>query len=219
MFFEVNGIELYYEKTGHGPPVILLHGNGEDNSIFSVLIEELSQKYTVYAIDSRDHGKSGKVETLDYETMMEDIAELIKELDIRKPILFGFSDGGIIGLLMAIRHPNLLSKLIVSGANTHPGGSRRIFTILGNIVYFFSRSRKFKLMLTQPDITAAELNTITVPTLVLAGSRDFVRDSHTREIAENIPGSELRILKGETHTSYVIRSKKLYGIIEPFLQA
>jgi len=219
MFLKVNGIELYYEKTGQGAPVILLHGNGEDNTIFDVLVEELSKKYTVYAIDSRDHGKSGKVETLDYETMMEDIAELIKELDIRKPMLYGFSDGGIIGLLMAIRHPSLLSKLIVSGANTHPSGAKRIFTVLGHIIHFFSRSRKFKLMLTQPDITAAELSTITVPTLVLAGKRDFVSESHTREIADNIPGSELRILEGETHTSYVIRSKKLYGIIEPFLSS
>jgi len=219
MFIKVNGIELYYEKTGQGAPVILLHGNGEDNKIFDVLVEELAQKYTVYAIDSRDHGKSGKVETLDYETMMEDIAELIRELDIRKPMLYGFSDGGIIGLLMAIRHPSLLSKLIVSGANTHPSGSKKIYTVIGHIIYFFSRDRKYKLMLTQPDITEAELNTITVPTLVLAGSRDYVSESHTRAIAENIPDSELRILKGENHASYVVHSKKLYGIIEPFLSS
>jgi len=217
MIFEVNGIELYYEKTGHGTPVILLHGNGEDNTIFDVLIKQLSQDYTVYAIDSRDHGKSGRVKTLHYDTMMEDVAEFIREKELRRPVLYGFSDGGIIGLLLAIKHPDMLSKLIVSGANTHPGGAKRIYFFIGNILYFFTRNRKLKLMLTQPNIVDAELNTITVPTLILAGSRDVVSEEHTRQIADNIPGSILNILEGETHSSYVIHSEKLYGIIEPFM--
>ena len=217
MFFEVNGIELYYEKTGLGAPVILLHGNGEDNTIFDVLIKQLSQKYTVYAIDSRDHGKSGRVKTLDYETMMEDVAEFIRAHELRRTILYGFSDGGIIGLLLAIKYPSLLSKLIVSGANTHPSGAKKIYTFLGNILHFFTRDRKIKMMLTQPNITDAELNMITVPTLVLAGKRDVVEEEHTRKIAENIPGSVLKILEGEGHASYVIHSEKLYGIIEPFM--
>ena len=217
MFFEVNGIELYYEKAGQGAPVILLHGNGEDNTIFDVLIKQLSQKYTVYAIDSRDHGKSGRVKTLDYETMMEDIAEFIRAQEIRRPMLYGFSDGGIIGLLMAIRYPGLLSKLIISGANTHPSGIKNTILTIFKVMHLFSGNQKHKLMLTQPDITDAELNMIAVPTLVLAGSRDAVSEEHTRKIAENIPGSVLRILEGETHTSYVIHSEKLYGIIEPFL--
>ena len=217
MVVNVNGVELYYEKTGHGRPIILLHGNGESHAIFDVLIKQLSPNYTVYAIDSRDHGKSGKVKSLDYRDMMEDIAAFIRELEIECPILYGFSDGGIIGILLAIKYPWSISKLIISGANTRPDGLKEITALLMKITYFFTRSRKYKLMLTQPNITGAELNTITTPTLVLAGSKDIVKDGHTKSIAENIPGSVLRIVEGENHASYVVHSEKLYGTIAPFL--
>ena len=108
MNIKVNGIDLYYEKTGQGCPIVLLHGNGESHDIFAVLIKRLSPNYTVYAIDSRDHGKSGKVKSLDYGDMMEDVAAFIRQLDIESPVLYGFSDGGIIGLLLAIKYPALI---------------------------------------------------------------------------------------------------------------
>jgi len=218
MFVNVNGIELYYEKVGQGESVILLHGNGEDHTIFDVLTERLSAEHTVYAIDSRDHGKSGRVKELDYGTMAEDVAAFIRELDIRNAVVYGFSDGGIIGLLLAIKYPMALSKLIISGANTQPDGIKKRFIIQMQIIYFFTRSRKYRLMLTQPNITEAELNTITAPTLVLAGSGDIVRGDHTESIAKSIPGSVLRILDGEGHASYVVHSEKLYGVIAPFLR-
>ena len=217
MYIKVNGIELYYEKTGYGRPIILLHGNGESHDIFDVLTKQLSPNYTVYAIDSRDHGKSGRVKHLDYGDMMEDIAAFIKELKIESPILYGFSDGGIIGVLLVIKYPVIISKLIISGANTNPDGMKRISALSVKIIYFFTRNRKFKLMLTQPNIMDAELNTIVTPTLLLAGSKDIVKDEHTKNIAANIPRSILRILDGESHASYVIHSEKLYSIIKLFL--
>ena len=195
----------------------MLHGNGEDHSIFDVLIPQLSQKYTVYAIDSRDHGKSSRVKSLDYSSMMEDIAGFIQGLGIQKPVLYGFSDGGIIGLLLAIKYPTMLSKLIISGANTNPSGIKGHLLFLLRVMYFFTRNRKYKLMLTQPNITDAELNTIVTSTLVLAGSNDFLKEKHTRNIAKNIPNSRLKILNGESHTSYVIHSGKVFKIIKPFL--
>ena len=217
MYIKVNGVELFYEKRGCGNPVVLLHGNGEDHTIFDVLIERLSQNYTVYAIDSRGHGKSGKVKDLDYRSMMEDVAAFIRELGISNAMLYGFSDGGIIGLLLAIEHPSMISRLVISGANTQTKGIKTINAIPMRIAYFFTRDQKLKLMLTQPNITNVELNTITTPTLVLAGSKDMVKDKHTRMIAENIKNSTLRILEGEDHASYVLHSKKLYDIINPFL--
>jgi len=217
MHFEVNGIELYYKETGQGDPFVLLHGNGENHKIFRALEKLLSKKYRVYAIDSRDHGESTRVKGLDYETMMEDVAGFIRGKGIQDPMLFGFSDGGIIGLLLAIRHPGLISRLIVGGANTHPAEIKMIYTIGFRILHFFSRNQKHKMMLAQPDITKAELNSITVPTLVIAGSNDVVKGDHTAYIAENIPGSALVILEGETHSSYVREGKKLYDTIERFL--
>ena len=217
MTISVNGVELYYEKSGQGDPVILLHGNSQDHTIFNGLIEKLSANYTVYAIDSRDHGKSGKVKHLNYVDKMEDVFEFINKLNIKNPALFGFSDGGIIGLLLAIRHPDILSKLIVGGANTHPSGAKSILMFLGKIIYFFTRNNKIKLMLTQPDISDAELNGIITPTLVVAGQNDFIKEEHTVSMAKNIPGSELKILDGENHGSYISDSAKIYGIITEFL--
>ena len=217
MYIRVNGIDLFYEKKGQERPIILLHGNGESHKIFDTLTRQLIPKFSVYAIDSRGHGKSGKTKRLDYGDMARDIAAFINELEIEKPMLYGFSDGGIIGLLLAIRYPALLSKLIISGANTRPDGINSMWTFLIKASYFFTRSGKDKLMLTQPNITDAELNSIAIPTLILAGSKDMIKAEHTKNIAQNIPGSALKILDGETHASYVINSEKLYGIIEPFL--
>jgi len=219
MYIKVNGIELFYEKCGSGSPIILLHGNGEDHTIFDVLIERLSQHCTVYAIDSRGHGRSSSVKSFDYRLMMEDVAAFITELCIDNAMLYGFSDGGIIGLLLAIEHPNMISKLIISGANTHPSGVKAIDAFFMRISYFFTRDQKLKLMLTQPNITNVELNTISAPTLVLAGSKDVIKGEHTRMIAANIKNSTLKILAGESHSSYVAHSDKLYGIIAPFLAA
>ena len=87
MTINVNGITLYYEKTGRGEPLILLHGNGEDHTIFDVVSKQLSQKYTVYAIDSRNHGKSEKTAELHYEDMADDVTAFIRELQIERPIL------------------------------------------------------------------------------------------------------------------------------------
>ena len=217
MHIKVNQTELFYEQTGDGPPVILLHGNGEDHTIFDVVIKRLSKDYTVYAIDSRGHGKSGRVAQLNYHDMMEDVAAFIGELRIDKPILYGFSDGGIIGLLLAIKYPDMLSKLIISGANINPKGMKAVFRFLMKVNYFFTRSKKIKLMLTQPDIKEAELNKIVTPTFIVAGSNDLITEEHTRLIARNIPDSVLRILEREGHDSYVVHSEKLYGIIYPFL--
>jgi pimeloyl-ACP methyl ester carboxylesterase len=218
MFFKANGVSLYYEKFGQGGhPVILLHGNGESHRIFDVLAKHLSLNHTVYAIDSRDHGKSSKVKSLAYGEMMEDVAEFIRKKRLEKPILYGFSDGGIIGLLLVIQYPEIISKLIISGANTRPDGIKRRYLVLMKMVYFFTRDRKYKLMLTQPNITAEELKTITTPTIILVGSRDIVKEGHTRDIAEQIPESRLIILEGETHGSYVLHSKKLHDVMEPFL--
>ncbi|MGI6004748.1 MAG: alpha/beta fold hydrolase [Christensenellales bacterium] len=219
MFVKVNGIRLFYEKSGKGNPIILLHGNGEDHTIFDVLTKQLSENYTVYAIDSRDHGKSDRVKNLDYNSMADDIAAFIQALNVEKPILYGFSDGGIIGILLAIEYPHMLSKLIISGANIRPDGIKAVYAALMKIIYFFTRSRKFKLMVTQPNIAEASLGRIITPTFILAGSKDLVKEAHTKTIARNIPGSVLQILEGEGHASYVLHSEKLHKIIQPFLDA
>jgi len=120
MRVEVNGIGIYYEIAGEGPPVILLHGNGEDCRIFDRLVEELKRTNTVFSIDTRGHGKSDPVDSFHYSDMVEDIVSFIDSLKIERPILYGFSDGGIVGLMLASKYPDLLSGLIASGPNLTP---------------------------------------------------------------------------------------------------
>jgi pimeloyl-ACP methyl ester carboxylesterase len=217
MILNVNSIDLFYEKTGQGQPILLLHGLGEDHTIFDKLIPKLSEDHEVYAIDSRGHGQSGGTGALSYDDMTLDIAAFIQELHLEDPALYGFSDGGIIGLQLASRYPQILSKLIVSGANTNPDGMKKYILTLLRIAYFFSRSAKFKMALTEPDITDDELSRIRIPVLVLAGSKDVIRIDHTEAIAAAISNSTLKIIGGENHSSYIVHSEKLYPIIKPFI--
>lgn len=213
----VNNVNLYYETYGEGQPIILLHGNSETHEIFDKLIEKLKTQYKIYAIDSRCHGKSENLTEISYKTMRDDIIEFIKKLQLRKPILYGFSDGGIVGILIAIKEPNLLSKLIVSGANLNPKGIKKKEYLLTKIVYLVTRNKLFKMMLNEPNIKKEELATINIPTIVLAGEKDCIKYEHTKYIADNIPNSTLEIIKNEGHGSYVVHSEKLYGIIKKYL--
>ncbi len=217
MIQHVNGIDLWYEKTGDGAPIILLHGNGESHKIFSVLTKQLSVSHTVYALDSRDHGQSSKTRDLSYELMTEDTAQFIQALQLEKPVLYGFSDGGIIGLMLASKYPDILSRLVVSGANTRPEGTRNGWRRLFQAIYFITRDRKYHLMLTQPHISAQDLGRIKIPVLVLAGENDMIKEADTRFIAAGITESTLKILEKESHMSYVINSPKLYPVIKSFL--
>lgn len=214
----VNDTKLWYEKVGQGPPIILLHGNGESHEIFHILMEQLAATYTVYAIDSRGHGKSEPVDHISYELMAEDVVAFVKTLALERPMLYGFSDGGIIGLLVAIRQPDVLSRLAISGANTKPEGLKSRWRWLIKVMYRFNKDDKFRMMLEEPDIKTSELEHIQIPVLVLAGKRDMVLEANTRLIANHIPDSELQILSGETHRSYVVNSPKLYPILQSFFK-
>ncbi|MCC8023587.1 MAG: alpha/beta hydrolase [Clostridiales bacterium] len=219
MRIEVNGTSLYYETAGEGRPVILLHCNYASHKIYDVLTRQMVQNgFRVYAVDSRGHGKSQKHKTYDYSTMAEDIACFIRALAIGKPILYGYSDGGILGLLVAARYPELLSRLIVSGANLSMDGQTKKALRLIKFGYFITRDRRLRLILDQEPIPFETLHSIRVPTLVLAGEKDLIREEHTRAIAAAIPDSTLRILPGEGHGSYITHSDKLYPVIAPFLE-
>lgn len=217
MNVKVKGINIYYEVYGSGTPIILLHGNSETHEIFDRLIERLKDNYKVYAIDSRCHGKSEKTKDISYELMASDVTELIKLLNIEKPILYGFSDGGIVGLLIAIKEPELLSKLIVSGANLDPSVLSKKIRFVIKITYFFTRNKLFKMMAYEPNITIEQLKNITIPTIVLAGEKDVVKYEHTKLIADSIKNSTMEIVPKENHGSYIIHSDKLYEIMKKYL--
>lgn len=220
MYADVNGTTIYYETAGHGPRTILLcHGNGSSHAVFDVLAEAMAPDFTVYLPDTRGHGQSAPVAEYHYTDMAEDMAALITALSLKNPAFYGFSDGGIVGLLLASRHPGLLSRLAVSGAN---------FTVDGVVPEVLADWRRenrenpnplLKLLLTEPSMTAAHLARIKTPTLVMAGEFDVIRPEHTRSLAAAIPNAELRFVPGENHGSYIEHSAKVYQIMRDFLLA
>ena len=216
MYIQLNGQVIYYEKTGEGSPVILAHGNKETHKIFDVLAPELSKKHTVYALDTRGHGQSSKPHEYHYADMAEDIAAFIQALELVKPAFFGFSDGGITGLIAAAKYPAMFSALAVSGANLAPSGFKFFPRLSVQMAYFKKKDPLIRLMLTEPHITRSELSRIAIPSLILAGSKDMIRKSETVRIASSIPGAILKILPEENHFSYVVRSPKHFPLLDEF---
>lgn len=213
MICRVNNINLYYEKSGTGRPLLLLHGNGETHKIFDKAMPLLAESFTVYAIDSRGHGQSEAVMEYHYDDFAEDIRCFIDELKLERPILYGFSDGGIVGLLLAAKYPQLLSQMVISGANLQPEGIRTGWLKLFQCINAIVKDPKMTMMLKEPNITAEMLGRIVIPTTVMAGSRDMVKQNHTQYIADSIPNSKLHILRGEGHGSYVLHSTKIAKLI------
>lgn len=218
MYIQLDGQVLYYEKQGEGSPLLLLHGNGESHEIFAEAMEPLAAAHTVYAIDSRGHGLSATPKEYHYADMAQDIVNFIQALAIPRPALYGFSDGGIVGLLVAMTHSSLLSRLIVSGANLSPKGLRSAARREIKSIFKKNSDPLTEMMLLEPSINENDLSSISVPTFVLAGEKDMVKPKETQKIAAAIPGASLRILPGEDHGSYVIHSDKLAPLLLEFLQ-
>ena len=209
MYITVNGVRLYYEKTGSGRPLVMAHCNSMDHRIFRKSVRILSDRFTVYCPDSRDHGKSSKVKTLHYEDMAKDMVQFITALGLEKPVFYGFSDGGIIGLILACTHPDLLSALIVSGASLNPGSTKDLPMKFFKLWSHVDRSDKMRIMMREPDITDEMLQAIRVPTFVTAGEKDVIKPEHTRHIAETVPGAKLKIFPKTGHSGYIMNSAKI----------
>ncbi len=213
MNITVNNVNLYYEVAGSGAPLVMVHGNGETHAIFDKALPLLAEHFTCYLLDSRGHGQSQPVTEYHYEDMAEDVFQFIQALHLEHVTYYGFSDGGIIGLLLAGKHPKLLDKMVISGANTRPDAVVKRIVRLFKVINFLHKNPLFELMLTEPHITKEQLQAIETPTLVLAGSKDLVLEEDTRFIAESIPNATLRILPGESHTSYIVHKEKIAELI------
>ena len=213
MNIKVNNVNLYYEVAGSGAPLVMVHGNGESHAIFDKAVPLLAKHFTCYLLDSRGHGQSQPVTEYHYADMAEDVCQFIQALGLEHVTYYGFSDGGIIGLLLAGKHPKLLEKMIISGANTRPDAVSKRAVRLFKVINFLHKNPLFELMLTEPHITKEQLQAIETPTLVLAGSKDLVLEEDTRFIAESIPHATLKILPGESHTSYIVHKEKIAELI------
>lgn len=210
-------ISLYYKEQGKGEPLILLHGNGEDGTYFVNQIGFFSDQYRVIAVDTRGHGKSPRgTAPFTMEQFADDLCELMNELQISGAIILGFSDGANIAMKFALKYPQKVTALILNGGNLDTKGIKRRIQIPIETGYRLaklaaSRSEEAKrnmeilgLMVHEPNIEPDSLHSIQIPTLVIAGTRDMIKQSHTELIAASIPGAKLVIVEG----NHFIANKK-----------
>lgn len=203
-------IQLHYTEQGSGFPLILLHGNGEDSSYFVHQIDHFSKQYRVIALDTRGHGQSPRGEKpFSIKQFAEDLHDFMNEKGIDKAILLGFSDGGNIALTFALKHPERVEKLILNGANLFPNGVKPRYQwpiVMGYHIArcFTKKSEEAKknadllaLMVNEPHIEPSELSQLTMPVLVIAGTKDMIKESHTRLIYNSLPNAKLEIIKGD----------------------
>lgn len=223
-------IALYYQEKGDKAPLILLHGNGQNGSYFKNQIDYFSSSYRVIALDTRGHGRSPRgTKPFTIEQFSCDLYDFMEELGLAEAVILGFSDGANIAMKFAMNYPNRVKALILNGGNLNPGGVKITTQLPIEIGYriagrFASKSPEAKrnaemlgLMVNDPHIERDELSKITAPTLVICGRRDIIRESHTKEIAQNIPNAKLSVIQG----NHFIASKNCLTFnreVEAFLQ-
>lgn len=202
-------IKLHYQEKGEGEPFILLHGNGEDGTYFEHQMEYFSRQYRMIAVDTRGHGQSPRgTAPFAIGQFADDLKDFMDELDISKAVILGFSDGANIAMKFVLKYPERVKALILNGGNLNAKGVRPTTQIPIEIGYriaskFAEKSQKARknaemlgLMVNEPNIEAEELSKITVPTLVICGTKDMIKESHTKEIARALPNAKLAIIEG-----------------------
>ena len=202
-------ITHFYVEKGQGDPLILLHGNGEDHTYFDHQIDVFAQHYHVYALDTRGHGQTPRgTRPFTIRQFADDLLAFMDARHIERAHLLGFSDGGNIAIIFALRYPERVDRLILNGANLDTAGVKRRIQIPIEIGYriarlFAKRSTSAQqhadllgLMVNDPNIPVESLARIQAKTLVIAGTNDMIKERHTRLIAANIPDAQLVIIQG-----------------------
>jgi pimeloyl-ACP methyl ester carboxylesterase len=230
-YYELRGFKMYCETYGEGQPLLIIHGNGGSINNFIYQIPYFSKKYKVIIADSRAQGKSADSgDSLSYEMMADDYAALLTAMNIDSAFVIGWSDGGINGLLLAIRHPEKVKKLAVTGANLVPDTTAVPQEIWDMVTPDYNSLKNktnlsaqekgaFKLMrllVEQPHISVADLHTIAIPTLVIGGDHDVIKPSHTLLIFQNIPKAYLWILPNSGHSTPIVYKDDFNAHVDTF---
>lgn len=223
-------IHLHYREKGMGEPLLLLHGNGEDGSYFYHQVKYFSREYRVFALDTRGHGWSPRgFGEFTLDRFAEDLKNFMDEHHLNKASLLGFSDGANIALLFALKYPQMVKKLILNGGNLDTKGVKPVVQIPVEIeckVAAFLGQRSFKwrkkaeilgLMYNQPNICPEKLGRIHLPVLVIAGTKDMIKEAHTRLMYENLPEAELVFISGD-HFVAKKNPKEFNSAVEAFLK-
>ena len=239
-FIAVNDIKVYYEVYGQGEPLLLLHGNSGSIWTMASLIPDLAKHFKVIAVDSRAQGKSTDSDReITYALMASDMSELIDKLKLGSVHVVGWSDGGNIGLELALAHPEKVRKLVTFGANytnenifappdsvpMDPKDPRLLNTLEGMKQYKkglekltpLVRKKLADLIEKHPKITKEQLKQIGVPTLIVAGDHDIINIEQTLAMFTNLPHVQLFIVPGASHLAPIEHPALLNGEVIRFL--
>ena len=219
-YAKVNGVEIYYTVYGSGEPLILLHGGLGNTDYWGGQIADFSAKYKVINIASRGHGRSTRNDQpYGYHLMASDVLAVMDFLGIKKASIVGWSDGGNIGLDIAINNPDRLVKLFAFGANFNPSGVKPTVETDATFGAYVERTaadyaklsktpKEFdafvaqisEMWAKQPNFTPEQLKSIKVPVAVVLGEHDeAIKLDHTKEMASLIPGSTLILMPNLSH--------------------
>ena len=233
-----NGARIWYESYGAGPPVILLHGGLANSAYWGLQVPVLAKTHRVILIDSRGHGRSsrdGRAYT--YELMASDVVGVMDALKVERASVVGWSDGAIIGLVMAMKYPERLNRVFAFAANMDPTGVKPDMLQTETFGGFARRGRAEydaisptpggydafeaaiqKMWDTEPNYTAADLGKITTPVAIVDGDHDeAIKREHTEYLARSIPGARLIILPGLSHFAMLQDPNAFTGAVSEFL--
>ena len=219
----VNGIRLWYAVFGHGDPVILVHGGLANSDYWGLQIPVLARRYQVIVLDSRGHGRSTRTAApIGYDAMAADVLALMDTLHIGKAALVGWSDGAIIGLDIAIHHPERLTKLFAFAANSDPSGVKDVDKSPVFTAYIDRASREYaklsptpmqfkafldnisRMWASEPHFTDEQLRGIKVPTWIVDADHDeAIKREDTDHMASLIPGAGELILPAVSHFAFL----------------
>jgi pimeloyl-ACP methyl ester carboxylesterase len=221
---KVNGISLYYVEVGNGSPVVVLHGGFANSDYLATQVRALAPYHRVIAVDSRGHGRSTRDDRpFGYDLMTDDVVALLDLLQIQKADIVGWSDGAIIGLDMAMRHPDRVGRIFAFGANTKVSGLKDGVEWDPVVARYMARARRDyarlsptpgqfgalqrdigKMWEEEPNWTDAQLRSIRSQVMVVDGDRDEgIKREHTEYIAATIPGAGLLILPNVSHFAFL----------------
>lgn len=232
-FYDIRGFKMYCEVYGSGEPLLIIHGNGGSINNFIYQIPYFAKSYKVIIADSRSQGKSADAgDSLTYEMMADDYAALLDALSVDSANVIGWSDGGINGLLLAMRHPKKVKKLAITGANLAPDTTavpQEIWDMVRpSLAALKSKStltpqektgyKLLRLLCEQPHIQPTSLNKISCPSLVIGGDHDVIKEEHTFLIYKNIPKAYLWILPASGHSTPIIYADEFNKVVERFFR-
>lgn len=242
-YAEIGGVDTWYDEAGQGDPLVLLHGGMCTNETWGGQTPAFSARFRVLAPERRGHGHTADMEgPLTYGVMAADTIGFLGQVVGGPAHLVGWSDGGIIGLLVAIERPDLVRKLVVIGTNYDTTGvvpeAEAMFAQMTSDGPGMARLRglyemhspdgaehwpvvfgKFIEMATrEPHIAETDLARISAPTLVLIGDDDMVSLEHTASLYRAIPNGELAVVPGTSHTVLMEKPELMNRIVLDFLE-